>query len=37
MILLKIIENTPGVAKTEKGISKRSLSKARVSKEGKGG
>lgn len=35
MILLEIIENTPGVAKAEEGISKRSLSKALVSREGK--
>lgn len=35
MILLEIIENTPGVAKAEEGISKRSLSKALGSREGK--
>lgn len=33
MMLLEIIENTPGVAKAEQ----RSLSKALASREGKGG
>lgn len=35
MILLEIIENTPGVGKVEKGICTRSLSNALVSREGK--
>lgn len=35
MILLEIIENTPGVGKVEKGICARSLSNALVSREGK--